>query len=155
VHKVEATCICQCGLEMDGRSIWVVMMDEGKLGVLVKTEDSSLVHPIESSAPGISQANASRVILGMMGLLAAAPTLDQPTLIACFETALVMTVVGDEKSRREMLLCIYDEEKTQLIMSSAWAEALQFMTQELSEVDRKLVTDLCVFSFCDTSTILQ
>lgn len=155
MHKVEATCICQCGIEMDGRSIWVVMMNEGKLGVFVKTEDYSLVHPIESSAPGISQANAPQVILGMMGLLAAAPTLDQPTLVACFETALVMTIVSNEKEQREMLSCIYDEETTQLIITSAWVEALRFMTQELSETDRKLVTDLCVFSFCDTSTILQ
>jgi hypothetical protein len=130
-------------------------MDEGKLGVLVKTDGSAIVHPIEPSAPGISQTNAPRVILGMMGLLAAAPILDQPTLVACFETALVMTVVSDEKERREMLSCIYDEETTQLIMASAWIEAVRFMAQELSETDRKLVTDLCMFSFCDTSTTLQ
>ena len=155
MNKIEALCECQCGFEVDGRSIWLVTMDEGVLGVLVKTDASAVVHPIEPSAPGISQTNAPQVILGMMGLLAAAPILDQPTLVACFETALVMTVVGDEKERREMLSCIYDEARVQVILSSAWNEAVKLAGQVFSETDRKLVANLCIFSFCEPSTTMQ
>lgn len=149
MHVEEALCVCQCGFEIDGRDIWLVSIKEGKLGIMVIEANDATVYPINPVLPGISELNASRIIFGSMGLLAAVKTWNYETLSDCFETALVMTIVESEKEQREMLSCIYDEEMVEEILTTSWTLAVKLATQVFSHTDRELVTNLYIFSYCD------
>lgn len=155
MYSVEATCTCLCGFEMEGRHIWLVTMDDGNLGIMVKDAKSAAVLPLDPNLPGMSETSAPRVIFGAMGLLALIPAWDQSILIACVDTALIMTTVEKTKDQREMLLCIYDKEGARDIQTSAWRDAVQLAAQVFSHADRELVTNLYIFTYSDPTITMH
>lgn len=134
---------------MKDRSVSLVSMSDGQIGILVKDEHGSPVIPLESDFPGMTFAHAPLIVKTAMVFMVMSAKSDPESLIRCLHTAVIMANGNGPEQQFELLSAICGEETAMYVISQGWGVANKLAEKVFQGASETELKQLCALHFPD------
>ena len=134
---------------MKDRSVSLVSMSDGQIGILVKDEHGSPVIPLESDFPGMTFAHSPLIVKTAMVFMAMSAKSDPESLIRCLHTAVIMSNSQSALEQHELLTAICGEQTASYVISRGWGIATTLAAKVFQGRSETELKQLCALHFPD------
>lgn len=134
---------------MKDRSVSLVSMSDGQIGILVKDEHGSPVIPLEPDFPGMTFAHAPLIVKTAMVFMVMSAKSDPESLIRCLHTAVIMANGNGPEQQFELLESICGVETANYVISQGWGVANKLAEKVFQGASETELKQLCALHFPD------
>ncbi len=136
---------------MQDRSVSLVLMPTGQIGILVKDEHGSPVIPLEPDFPGMTFSRAPLIVKTAMIFMVMSTNSDPESLIRCLHSAVIMANENVPEEQFRLLSAVCGEQSATYVISQGWSVANKLAAEVFQGANETEFKQLCALHFPDES----
>ncbi len=134
---------------MKDRSVSLVSMSDGRIGILVKDENGSPLIPLPPDFPGMTYLHSPLIIKTAMVFMAMSAKSDPESLIRCLHTAIIMSNENNPELQFGLISTICGVGTASYVISQGWGIATKLAAKVFQGASETELNQLCSLHFPD------